>query len=151
MVLSQNPTTKTFRSSPRLTAPLSTTQDELIKAGTIYPGVHVVESQQHPLLMTLATKHATYMARVGRQGHQDWDSRFNIIRQELNLTGTEIAAESWDRQAHDPLNEIGKEMYHSWGHSPGHWRVAAATHKYFGGDMKQGRNGIWYGCIIVAD
>jgi hypothetical protein len=124
----------------------------LIDAGKAFPGAHVCESEPHPLLMALASEHAQYMARHRRQGHQRWNERSREIIAELGqVTPAEICAESWDRQAHDPLPEVATEMFRCWKTSEGHWSVASRKHRWFGCDMAQGRNGVWYACIIVAD
>lgn len=123
----------------------------LESAGKAFPGAMVCESERHELLQTLADEHATYMARTCRQGHQRFDSRFQRIRRELNMSAAEICAESWRRQADLPLEQVGHEMFKCWRQSPGHWRTASRKHRFWGGSMAKGRNGIWYSCIIVAD
>jgi hypothetical protein len=127
------------------------TSQALTDAGLIYPGARVCESEPHELLQWLARDHAKYQAAKRRQGHQRFQERFDAIYKALGLYAVEIAAESWDRQRNDPLPEIGKEMFRCWEQSPGHWRVASARHKYFGADMAQGSNGVWYACILAAD
>jgi len=127
------------------------TSQALIDAGLAYRGAHVCESEPHDLLQSLARGHAQYQATKRRQGHQRFQERFDAIYEALGLSAAEIAAESWGRQRNDPLPEIGTEMFRCWEQSPGHWRVASARHKYFGADMAQGDNGVWYACILVAD
>jgi len=130
---------------------LTDTQKAMIEAGKVYPGVEVCKSELQPLLMELCTKHAEFMAKRCYQDHANFQARWNQIHDELGLSATEIVAESWERQANDPLDEVAKEMYNSWRQSPGHWRVASQQSKIYGADMKQGKNGVWYACIIVAN
>ena len=122
-----------------------------MNAGIFYPGAHVCESEPHDLLQSLARGHAQYQASRQRQGHQRFQERFDAIYKALGLSAAEIAAESWERQRDDPLLAIGVEMFRCWEQSSGHWRVASTKHKYFGADMAQGNNGVWYACILVAD
>lgn len=123
----------------------------LYGAGLGYPGVNVHLSEAAPLLITLANYHADLMAKFERQDHHNFQQRFDEILRELKLYATEICAESWVRQKNDCLYDLAKEMYHCWEQSYGHWKVASTPHKVWGGAMKQGANGVWYACIIVAD
>jgi len=124
----------------------------LIKVGTEFPGARACQSEHHPALQTAAEQHARYQARVCRQGHQRWAQRSEQLARKIpGVQFCEICAESWDRQRDEPLPEIAREMYRCWKQSPGHWRVASTRHRYFGAAMAQGRNGIWYACIIVGD
>lgn len=100
-------------------------------------------------LQAAAESHAAYMARVCVQGHQFWDERCQQLVQRMpHCRGfQEIAAESWDRNTRE---ESGPEMFNSWRQSPGHWSVANGRCDLWGYAMAKGRNGIWYGCGIVA-
>jgi hypothetical protein len=84
-------------------------------------------------------------------GHQNFQQRWDTIRSILGVNASEIAAETWDRQKDDSLEAVADEMFRCWRQSPGHWRVASVKHTYFGGDMAQGEDGIWYSCMIGAD
>ena len=123
----------------------------LIEAGLKYPGAKVCESKAHRLLMQLAQEHAEYMAEAHQQGHQNFQSRWNEIDKKLDMSASEIAAETWDRQSDSPMEEVATEMFKSWEQSRGHWNVASQTHKLFGAGLAKGTNGIYYGCIITAD
>lgn len=132
--------------------PITTTAQGLIEAGKRFPGAKVCNSQPHPFLMQLATQHAKYMASVHQGGHQAFNQRFQqIISAGVGHSAAEICAESWQWQANSSMFDLGMEMFKCWRQSPGHWRTASGQHRYFGADMAQGRNGIWYACIIVAD
>jgi uncharacterized protein YkwD len=128
-----------------------TNAEYLIVAGQKYPGAHVCESESSILLMKLAQDHASYMARYQQLGHQNFDQRFEQIYKETSLCAAEIAAESWERQADDPLEDIGLEMFKCWRTSRGHWNIAKKKHKFFGAAMERGINGVYYACIIVAN
>ena len=124
----------------------------LIQAGLRFPGAHVCESQRHPLFMSLARQGAQMQAQQCRGGHPGFDGRFQqALSSSLCGSCSEIAAESWPWQAHDSMDSLGKEMFHCWQQSPGHWQTASTRHRWFGAAMAQGRNGIWYACIIVGD
>lgn len=122
----------------------------LIEAGRVYPGARVCESEPQPLLMRLAAEHAAYQAEHRRQGHQGFQGRYERITAAGLGPSAEICAESWPWQDSEGLEALGAEMFRSWGHSPGHWRVASAPHRWFGAGMARGSNGIWYSCILVA-
>lgn len=123
----------------------------LIAAGKTYPGAQVCDSEENEALMIMAQTHAAYMARVCQQGHQGFQERFDGIRAATGLSAAEICAESWPWQTEEPPEALGREMFKCWAQSPGHWRVAAASHRFYGAGMAKGRNGIWYACILVAD
>lgn len=128
-----------------------TPSEALIAEGLKFPGSHICESPVHPLLIQLCNEHATYMAKYQKLGHQLFQQRYDTIRKILGLGAEEIAAMTWDRQKDDSLEEVAKEMFNSWRQSPGHWRTVSRKHKFIGGDMAQGANGIWYGIMIGAN
>lgn len=131
---------------------MSPTATGLIEAGKKYPDAKVCQSEPHPLLMELAKQHAKYMASIGVQGHQNFNTRFQkIIQAGVGVTAAEICAESWSWQKGESMETLGEEMFRCWRKSPRHWSVAKKQHKYFGCDMSRGLNGVWYACIIVAD
>lgn len=131
---------------------LTPTQNGLIAAGKVYPGAHVCEAEQHPLLMEMATRHAKYQADHCAQGHQRFQQRADELYKTMGqYKYAEIAAESWERQVNDSPEDLGKEMFYCWERSPGHWSVASVSHKYFGADMALGKDNIWYACILTAD
>jgi len=131
---------------------LNATQVGLYRAGLSFTGAHVCESEQHPDLMRMATRHAKYQADHRQQGHQLFDSRVAELRKTVNTQSfAEIAAESWERQKDATPLALGVEMFACWAASPGHWGVASKKHKYFGCDMALGSNNIWYACIITGD
>lgn len=134
------------------TGGLSETATGLIEAGKVYPGAHVCESEIHPALMEMATRHAKYQAAHRQQGHQLFDARVAELRRTMkNSAFAEICAESWKEQKNDSKRALGDEMFKCWRQSPGHWSVACKKHQYYGADMAMDSNGVWYACIIVAD
>jgi len=93
--------------------------------------------------------HANYQARIGVQGHHDWESRFHRINGRLdNMLAKEVCAESWPGQS---MWDAAVECVRSWRHSPGHWSAVQRSHPIFAYDMKRGNNGVWYGVGIFAD
>ena len=126
--------------------------DGLIDAGNKYPGAHISESEPNLFMMEKAQTHANYQASIGVQGHQGFDQRYSELQLQVGpYQYAEICAESWPEQKDATPEELGKEMFHCWEQSPGHWRVASKKHKYFGAGIAQGRNGIWYSCMITGD
>jgi len=125
----------------------------MIEAGKAYPGAHVCESRMHPILMEMATRQARYQSHRCAQGHKYWQQRYEELQRTFgsNFRFAEICAESWPEQSNDSMKELGWEMFKSWKRSSGHWSVACKKHDYFGVNMAQGKNGIWYACIVVAD
>jgi uncharacterized protein YkwD len=131
---------------------VSITMQGLIDGGTKFLGANVQKSQTNPILMEAAAKHAQYQADHRTQGHQLWDRRYRELQAKMPGLGfAEIAAESWDWQRDNTMEQLGYEMFKCWKYSSGHWSVASKQHKYWGGSMAKGRNGIWYACVIVAD
>lgn len=120
----------------------------LIEAAGQFPGARVCEGEAHPLVMQLADEHADHMALTRKQGHQNFQERFDRIRKEGIGTAHEICAESWPWQEENTMLDLGLEMFKCWKQSPGHWRTASKPHKWFGAAMSKGSNGIWYACII---
>lgn len=123
----------------------------LVRVGLEYPGARICRSEYDTLLASLAQDHANYMARVDRQGHQHFQSRYQRVREELGLSAVEICAESWPDQRDSSMWEIGQEMFECWQQSSGHWAVASRVHKRFGDGLAQGASGVWYACLLAAD
>jgi hypothetical protein len=132
---------------------LSETAEAMLEAGRLYKGAECADSPIHPLLQSLAVNHATYMARHCQGGHQRFNQRLHAIIKQFgySVRSSEIAARSWRRQANDPLPEVGREMWKSWEGSDVHWPVASRRHDAIGLDMARGRDGIWYGTVLVID
>ena len=124
----------------------------LIISGNKYPGANVCKSEPNAVLMAMAERHAKYQASICVQGHQNFDRRCAELRQTFgNFEYAEICAESWPEQVNCTSEELGHELFKCWAQSPGHWKVACKQHRYFGASMACGKNGIFYGCIIVCD
>jgi len=133
--------------------PLSETAEALLTAGKDFPGADCALSQIDPYLQSLATDHARYMARACQGGHQHFSRRFRMVLEHFGqqVTCSEIAAQSWKHEDDEPLAVLGASMWKSWRQSSGHWRVASKRHEAIGAEMARGRNGIWYGTILVVD
>jgi|GEM_PF-2298067 len=123
----------------------------LIAAGREFPDVRCFEGRQQALLDQLAGEHAAYQARMRRQGHQQFQARYDRVRKTLGLGAVEICAESWRHDAGKPVEVIARSQYEAWRQSPGHWSVASTSHAAWGAGMARGSNGIWYATILVAD
>ncbi len=119
------------------------------RAGASFPGAAVHRSPWNPQLAIAAQQHADRMAREQRQGHQDWDRRFQELRQAGFAHPVEICAESWPWQAEESEEDLWKDAFRSWRHSAGHWRTAGQVQRAYGAGLAQGRNRIWYFCIIA--
>ena len=130
--------------------PGTLTQRTLILAVRTHP--EGPESADGVFLTQLAAEsesHSEYQAQLGRQGHQHWESRFHRINRFLprGLLSREVVAESWPGQG---LLAAAFECVHSWRQSSGHWNAVRTRHRFFGYDMKRGRNGIWYATGIFS-
>jgi hypothetical protein len=107
------------------------------------------QGQFHPVLAEEAESAAEYQARIGRQGHHSWETRFHRINARLanGLTSSEVCAESWPGQG---LLESAIECVRCWRLSSGHWAAVSAKQQCFGYDIKRGVNGIWYATGIFG-
>ena len=96
-----------------------------------------------PNLVEEAAEHSRHQARIRRQGHHDWETRFHRITRDLpgGLVASEVCAESWPGER---LLEAAIECVRSWRLSSGHWSAVRAEHEVYGYDMKRGSNGVWY-------
>ena len=130
---------------------ISATAQGIVSGCATFPGANVCLSTWNDYHAALASEHARYMASVMVQGHQHFQERFNKLLAAGFGKATEICAQSWPWQADLPMWDLGYEMFHCWQQSSGHWATASTTHKWWGCDMQQGRNGVWYACILVSD
>jgi len=96
-----------------------------------------------------ASEHSEYQAKIRRQGHHFWETRFQRITGRLpgGLVASEVCAESWPGER---LVEAAIECVRSWRFSSGHWSAVRARHDVFGYDMKLGSNGVWYATGIFG-
>lgn len=96
-----------------------------------------------------AAEHSRYQARIRRQGHHFWETRFHRITRFLpgGLVASEVCAESWPGER---LVEAAIECVRSWRFSSGHWSAVRARHDVYGYDMKRGSNGVWYATGIFG-
>ncbi len=130
--------------------PGTLTQRTLIYAVRIHP--ERPRSTEGTLCSNLteeAAEHSQHQARILRQGHHAWDTRFQRITRRLpgGLVASEVCAESWPGER---LVEAAIECVRSWRSSSGHWGAVRAPHDLFGYDMKLGSNGIWYATGIFG-
>ncbi|MBN1912154.1 MAG: hypothetical protein JW818_20710 [Pirellulales bacterium] len=127
------------------------TQRTLIFAVRIHPERPASTNGQ--LLNDLAREaasHSDLQARIGRQGHHQWNTRFQRIRSLLPgySTPSEVCAESWPGEG---LLVAAIDCVRCWRLSSGHWSKVRSRHLYFGYDMRRGRNGIWYATGIFGE
>ncbi len=128
----------------------SLTQRTLILAVRIHP--ESPESTEGVFLSSLANEsesHSQYQARINRQGHHNWESRFHRISARLpgGLLAKEVCAESWPGMG---LVAAALDCVRSWRQSSGHWGAVRGRHAYYGYDMKRGSNGVWYATGIFS-
>ena len=99
-------------------------------------------------LSMVAELHARNMALRTHQDHNGFEHRATTI---FGITGlqeaSEICAESWPGQT---MEEAAADCWKCWRQSPSHWRTANGKPALYGVAMSQGRNGIWYICIVAA-
>ncbi len=149
-VVSQFPLTETLSYPAHQVAvmldlpPGTLTQRTLIYAVRTHPERPAsADGDLLPELQREAESHAGYQARILRQGHHHWETRFHRLNALLprGLVAREVCAESWPGQN---LVEAAIECVRCWRLSSGHWSAVRARQSAFGYDMKRGRNGVWY-------
>lgn len=103
----------------------------------------------HPLLSVEAQKHSIHQASIHLQGHHGWDARFHAINARLPAghVAYEVCSESWPGQT---MLDAADECVDSWRQSSGHWGQVSRQATYYGYDMRQGRNGVWYATGIFG-
>ena len=129
----------------------SLTQRSLVLAVRIHP--EGPASTDGVFLTNLAREsesHSLHQARITLQGHHNWESRFHRISGQLpsGMLAEEVCAESWPGKG---LMDAALDVVQSWRHSSGHWNAVRGSHRYYGYDMKRGRNGIWYATGIFSN
>jgi hypothetical protein len=102
-----------------------------------------------PYLAYEAAQHSAHQASITRQGHHNWDRRFQVITARLpaGLHAKEVCAEGWPWQG---MIEAAEDCVHCWRQSSGHWSTVRSYQPQFGYDMKRGRNGVWYATGIFG-
>ena len=134
-----------------LTLPPGTvTQRSVIFAVRIHPdNPKSTDGELDSRLVEEARSASQYQADIRKQGHHNWDRRFQKINAYLptELWACEVCAESWPGQH---LLESAIECVDCWRFSEGHWSAVSAEHPYYGYDMKLGTNGIWYGTGVFG-
>lgn len=126
------------------------TQRSLTLAVSLHPDQpKSIQGTWHSALVTAAESHSVNQANLRRQGHHQWNQRFQELMQQLGgaLKPQEVCAESWP---HQHLMDAAEECVSSWRHSSGHWQAVSSEQAVFAYDMKRGSNGIWYATGIFA-
>jgi hypothetical protein len=100
-------------------------------------------------LMSEAENHSIDQAMLNLQGHHYWNKRFRYINSKFpGCIASEICAQSWPNKG---LIDGAIDIVASWRLSSGHWKSAYNFHRYYGYDMKSGKNNIWYATGIFVD
>lgn len=130
--------------------PGTITQRTMVWAVRIHPERPAsTTGPEDPGLARAAESHSQHQANLGLQGHHQWDTRFHQVRSMVGASAaSEVVAESWPGQ-----NMIDSciDCVSSWRQSSGHWRSVRRRHRFYGYDIRRGRNGIWYGTGIFAN
>jgi hypothetical protein len=125
------------------------TQRSLVWAVRMHPEApQSTGGRFHDVLASGANEHASYQARVRRQGHQNFNTRFQRLSGAAGSSVTEVCAESWPNQT---LMDSVVDCVASWRHSSGHWRGVSRPHRAYAYDIQRGSNGIWYATGLFAD
>ncbi|TWT95189.1 hypothetical protein Pla108_33320 [Botrimarina colliarenosi] len=125
------------------------TQRSLVWAVRMHPEApQSTGGRFHAALASGANEHASFQARVRRQGHQNFSSRFQRLSSAAGSSVTEVCAESWPGQT---LMDSVVDCVASWRHSSGHWRGVSRPHRAYAYDIQRGGNGIWYATGLFAD
>jgi hypothetical protein len=126
------------------------TQRTMVWAVRIHPEhPRSTNGKMHPELAEGARKQSAYQAQIGVQGHHNWESRIHHLVSSTRAGGaSEVVAESWPNQG---MIDSCIDCVLSWRHSPGHWGAVSRNQRYYGYDIRQGGNGIWYGTGIFAN
>jgi len=128
----------------------SLTQRTLVLAVRIHPeGPSSTDGTFLAALAEESEDHSNHQAAINVQGHHNWSSRFQRISGRLpaGFLAQEVVAESWPGKG---LIRAALDVVSSWRQSSGHWQAVQARHRYYGYDMKRGRNGIWYATGIFG-
>ena len=124
--------------------PGTITQRTMVFAVRIHPEAPAsTHGQLDPALVDGARSHSQHQAKIRRQGHHNWGSRFPRLSAllPLGLRAQEVVAESWP---HETMVDAAVDCVESWRQSSGHWSAVRARQPRFGYDMHRGSNGIWY-------
>lgn len=94
-------------------------------------------------LFSAAHDHSRHQARILKQGHHNWGSRFQRLTGLLpgGLHAQEVVAESWPGEG---LVDAAIDCVDCWRQSSGHWNAVRSDQPQYGYDIKKGPNGIWY-------
>ena len=130
--------------------PGTLTQRTLVYAVRTHPDAPAsTEGELDPYLAEQARQHSQHQARIRRQGHHNWESRFHQINARLpgGLLASEVCAESWPGES---LVEAAIDCVRCWRLSSGHWSSVGSRHPVYAYDMKRGSNGVWYATGIFG-
>jgi hypothetical protein len=129
--------------------PGTISQRTMVYAVRVHPEAPASTSgTPNPILFDAATEHSRHQAIIRRQGHHNWNRRFQrIFRRVGGEHPTEVCAESWPGNG---LVAACIDCVHSWRQSPGHWSALRKRQPAYGFDIRRGGNGIWYATGIFG-
>ena len=101
-----------------------------------------------PVLRKAASTHSRQQALLGRQGHHQWQSRFQDLWEQIGgKPPVEVCAESWPDE---PLLTACLGCVHAWRQSAGHWQSVSGKHPLYAYSIYRGHNRIWYATGIFG-
>ena len=122
----------------------------LIDAGKKLGVKSIATGSHSQILQGMAEEHAAYQAYLGKQGHQRWDERSEVLRKLMPECSEfkEVCAQSWDWNS---MEEAAPEMYNSWRQSPGHWSAVNGRCDFWAYAMSfNGNQNLWYATGLFA-
>ena len=126
------------------------TQRSMVLAVRVHPErPQSVSGMRDPMLAREAAAHSAHQARIGKQGHHNWQTRSQRILRNQGFSGSpqEVCAESWENQ---DLLDSCVDCVASWRQSSGHWNAVKSEQSAYGYDIRRGSNGIWYATGILT-
>jgi hypothetical protein len=105
----------------------------------------------HPGFLGHAARHSARQASLRSQHHANLMAAIGQIQGQTGeylRGGSEIVAESWGGEG---LMEACYSCVDAWRHSAGHWGSLSRQRRYYGYDIAQGPNGVWYATGIFTD
>lgn len=131
-----------------------------LPSGTLAERMMVYAIRMHPegpqstsgvsstVLRKAASTHSERQATLGRQGHQQWQARFQHLWMQIGgKPPVEVCAESWPGE---PLVTACLGCVHAWRQSAGHWQSVYGSHPLYAYSIHRGRNRIWYATGIFG-
>jgi hypothetical protein len=135
-----------------LPATATLSQRAMIYAVSVHPEQpRSVWGAAHPSFLAHASRHSARQASLRNQHHANLVAAMQQLGGEAGEFlhgGSEIVAESWGGEG---LLEACYACVDAWRHSSAHWGSLSRQRRYFGYDIAQGANGVWYATGIFCD